>query len=259
MKKFFYLAIALCMGFAVTSCEEEAPEIEGGNGTPAEKTETVTFEGDYWNALIDNPQYNGNLLYGEGKDTYEWSDAATGLQGGLTRAWGGNYGYAEGGTAISNYIDDDLAGHNSYMYQLAVPRTNGSENFAVVYCTAKIEFKEGAKRVIKSMDVSPTTYQLGVTMNGNTSGAKALTEEGDYLTLVMTADVTEENPEGTGKVEVDMARDGKFMSTWKHVDLSALGAVNSLTFTMKGSDATATGYVKTPAYFAFDNVVVKMD
>ena len=26
----------------------------------------VDFEGDYWNALIDNPQYGGTLLYGEG-------------------------------------------------------------------------------------------------------------------------------------------------------------------------------------------------
>lgn len=257
MKKFFYLAIALCMGFAVTSCEEDAPEIEGGNGTTAEKTETVTFEGDYWNALIDDPQYNGNLLYGEGKDSYAWSDAATGLQGGLTRSWGGMYGFAEGGTAISNYIDGDLTGHASWEYQLSVPRTNGSKNFVVAFCMAKVEFKEGVRRVIKSMDVSPTTYQLGVSMNGSTS-AKALTEEDDYLTLVMTADVTEENPDGTGSVEVDMARDGKFMSTWKHVDLSTLGVVNSLTFTMKGSDSTPFG-TNQPAYFAFDNVVVKMD
>ena len=97
MKKYLYLALALCMGFAVTSCSDDD-----------ENTVTVDFEGEQWTAWIDNPQYNGPKLYGEGKDTYDWVDLGTGLSGGLTRAWGGTYGYSEGGTAISNYIDANI-------------------------------------------------------------------------------------------------------------------------------------------------------
>ena len=239
MKKFFYLAIALCMGFALTSCSDDDDNIA-----------VLTFEGDEWTALIDNPQYNGPLLYGEGKDSYGWSDAKTGLSGGLTRAWGGGYGYSEGGTAISNYVCDSLQKHATYTYQLEVPVSNGSKNFAVVYCDATIKFAEGVKRVIQSMDVCPTTYLLGVETYGD-GYAKALTEAGDNMTLTITAD--------NGKtMDVDFARDGQILKAWKRIDLSALGAVNSLTFTMDGSDKSDWG-VKHPKYFAFDNVRVEME
>lgn len=329
MKKFFYLALALCMGFAVTSCNDDdddefvslevqqefqmtadqltvmegveyvlAPtytgadekttwkwEIDGETvGTEPElhytfveageymvfltatnshnsgvaftyhvtvKPWMLDFEGSYWDALIDNPQYNGTLLYGENAVNYKWADEKTSLTGGLTLAWGGAYGFAEGGTAISNYIDANIQEHATYEYQLAVPVSNGSKNFAVVYCGATVKFPVDVKRVIKSMDIAPTTYLLGVMKNGDGGYAKALTEDGDFLTLVITAD--------NGKaLDVDMARDGAILETWKTFDLSSLGEVNSLTFSMKGSDASNYG-PKQPTYFAFDNVVVKMN
>ncbi len=235
MKKFFYLAVALCMGFAVTSCEDDE--------TP---TVALDFEGATWTALIDNPQYNGTLLYGEGSMNYAWADMLTGLQGGLTRAWGGTYGYSEGGVAISNYIDADITNHATYEYQLAVPVSNGSSNFAVVYCDATIKFPEGVSRVINSMDVCPTTYLLGTEVNGD-GYAASLAESGN-MTLTITAN--------TGAtMDVDFARDGNILKTWKTIDLSGLGKVNSLSFTMDGSDKSDYG-VKHPKYFAFDNVVV---
>lgn len=237
MKKYFYLALALCMGFAMTSCDDD------------ENTVVVDFEGEKWTALIDNPQYNGPLLYGEGKDSYDWSDAETGLSGGLTCAWGGTYGFSEGGTAISNYIDENINEHATYQYQLAVPVSNGSKNFAVVYCDASIKFPDGVRRQINSIDIAPTTYLLGCEVNGD-GYAASLAESGN-MTLTITAD--------NGMiVVVDMARDGNILKTWKRVSLRHLGPVNSLSFTMDGSDKSSYG-VKHPKYFAFDNVVINMD
>ena len=207
----------------------------------------VDFEGEYWNGLIDNIQYNGPLLYGEKATEYAWSDSITGLSGGLTLAWGGSFGYSEGGTAISNYVDNNIQNHATYDYQLSVPASNGSKNFAVVYCNATIKFPEGVNHVIKSMQIGPTTYELGVVMNGD-GYAASLAQEGNF-TLTITAN--------NGKtLDVDMARDGVILQTWKEVDLTSLGEVNSLTFTMDGSDQSDYG-VKHPKYFAFDNVVVK--
>ena len=164
MKKIFLSFAVLAMSMAMfTSCSDDDNE----------NVKRLDFEGGQWASLIDNPQYGGTLLYGDG--------------------------------------------------------------------------------VIKSMDVSPTTYQLGVTKNGDTSGSKALTEEGDFLTLTITGYKGEV---ATGTVNVDMAKDGKFLETWKTVDLSSLGEVTKLGFTMDGSDKSAYG-VKQPKYFAFDNVVVK--
>ena len=46
------------------------------------------------------------------------------------------------------------------------------------------------------------------------------------------------------------------MSRWYTCDISSLGKVTSLKFTMEGSDTGEWG-LNTPAYFAFDNVVIK--
>ena len=245
MKKYFYLAIALCMGFAVTSCGDDDENV------PVVKTATLDFEGSNWSALIPEGQAYGKatLIYGDAAKSYAWSDEKTGLNGGLTLAWGGDYGFAEGGTVVSNYVDADLVEHATADYQLSVPVGNGSNNFAVVYCDASIKFADGVSRVINSMQVCPTTYLLGEMKNGGYG--KALTEKGDYVTLTITAD-------NEKTVTIDFARDGSILDTWKTVDLSSLGKVNSLAFTMDGSDKSDYG-MKHPQYFAFDNVIVSLD
>jgi len=231
--------------------------------TVMENLKTVDFEGSYWTKLIDSKQYNGPLLYGEKAKEYAWTDEATQLSGGLTLAWGGEWGFAEGGTAISNYIDNNTLEHATYEYQLAVPEGNNSKNFAVVFCDAYIHFPDGQKHIIKSMDICPTTYQLGVTKFGNES-ASALTEKGSYLTLVVSAYEMIANEDGELEpitvgtpLNIDLARDGNIMETWTKVDFSALGEVYGLKFSMTGSDVSEWGGINTPAYFAFDNVVVK--
>lgn len=240
MKKYFFLAMALCAGFAFTSCDDDDDD---NNGV---LTATVSFEGDYWNKLIDDKQMYGSLLYGDG--SYRWEDEATKLASKLTNAWGDGMFWG-GGIAISNYVDADFKAHTGSNYQLTVPVSNGSNNFAVAYCEAHLTFADGKAHVIQSMDVIPTNYVLGSISYGD-GYASALIEKGDYLTVVATAD-------NEKTLEFDLARDGNIQTTWKHVDFSSLGAVKSITFTMKGSD-NSEDIVKSPAYFAFDNVVVEL-
>ncbi|MBR4757502.1 MAG: DUF4465 domain-containing protein, partial [Bacteroidaceae bacterium] len=103
--------------------------------------------------------------------------------------------------------------------------------------------------IIKSIKIGPTTYELG-SIKYAKNGCKALNEEGDYLTLVITAD-------NDNKVEVDLARDGNLLEDWTEVDLTELGFVNELSFSIKGSD-TSYGWLNSPSYFAFDDVVVDL-
>lgn len=250
MKKYLYACAVLALGMATfTSCSDDDDD-----KLPKEDLRTLDFEGDSWASLIDDPQYGGTLLYGDGGQTpvqYSWTDEKTTLTSSLTAAWGGYYGLAEGGVAISNYVDENIAEHNTYFYQLAVPKSNGSSNFAVVYAPATVSFSDSEARVIKSMDVSPTTYQLGVTTYGDNSTA-SLAEEGNLVVIITGLNGEEE----TGTVTFDLARDGKLLTDWTNIDLSALGAVTSLSFDFDGSDKSSFG-VKQPKYFAFDNVVVK--
>ena len=254
MKKFLYLATVLCAGLTIASCskDEDEPAVQQPE---APATATVDFEGEYWNALIPVGQAWGEatLIYGEDALNYAWKDEKTGLSSKFTLAWGGSSGFAEGGIVTSNYIDNKLTEHANADYQLAVPASNGSANFAVGYCEASVFFPENVKRVIKSMQIGPTTYELGAIDNG--IGAASLKESG-FLTLIITAD-------NGNKAEIELAKDGTLWRAWQTVDLSRLGAVNKLTFTMEGSDKTSydggqTYYLNSPAYFAFDNVVVEL-
>lgn len=264
MKKYFYLALALCMGFAVTSCDENEDDGELIIDPSIDPVvHTVTFEEDYWAALIDSKHYGGPLLYGENANDYAWTDSVTGLNGGMTLEYGGTGGggFYEGGTAISNYIDENIEEHATFEYQLAVPARNmkdctpdpdvddfiPNKNFVVANCPAAIKFPEGVSRIIYSMDIIPTTYLLGTMLNGN-DFAQSL-KDGGYLTLIIAAD------NGLA-IMVDLARDGEIMQDWTTIDLSSLGKVNSLTFEMDGSDKSKYG-LNHPTYFAFDNVVVE--
>ena len=250
MKKISFSACLLCVGMMFTGCASDDPDFNPT--TDGEETMTVTFEGSYWDALIDAPQYGGSLLYGANAKQYGWMDVTTQLSSSLTLAWGGDYGFAEGGIAISNYIDGNISEARSYTDQLAVPVSNGSKNFAVVYCDASMSFADGQARAIKSMDVIGTTYLLGVIKNGD-GYAKAMTEKGDYVNVIVTG---YNGNAVTGTMKIALAKDGGFATDWMTIDMTPLGKVDVLKFEMESNDVSAYG-MKAPKYFAFDNVVIK--
>ncbi|MCR4591560.1 MAG: DUF4465 domain-containing protein [Bacteroidaceae bacterium] len=252
MKKNSLFAGLLCVGVMFTACESNDPDFNPQ--TLGEDTQTVTFEGSYWDALIDAPQYGGSQLYGADAKNYGWCDVTTQFTGYMSNAWGGTYGFAEGGSAISNYIDENISEPRDYNVQLAVPVSNGSKNFCVVYCEAGMKFADSKARVIKSMDFIGTTYFLSVAKNGDGAGyARALTQKGDYCNLEITG---YKAGEATGLVTVGLAKDGSFLNYWITTDMTTLGAVDSLSFSMDSNDSSLYG-MKAPMYVALDNVVIK--
>lgn len=239
------MAFLLAAGTALpmlTSCEED-------DGDKFKNYAVVGFEEENFTQLIDNPQYNGPKLY-SGTDT-QWSDLPTtlcgGTQGSTVDYEGFSYNTWDNGIAISNYIDADIKNHADFNHQLAVPVSNGSKNFGIVWTEATVHFADDKARQINSIDLCPTTYLLGVMQNGN-GYAKKLTEQGDYFTVTITAD----NGQSTN---VDLARDGQIQTQWKNVSLSQLGKTKSLTFSFSGSDTGDWG-LNTPKYVAIDNINV---
>ncbi len=229
MKKFFTL-LAVSLGFLSATAQD-----------------VVTFEGDYFSSKIDDPQYFGDLLYGDG--TYNWTDEKTTLSSELTDLymdgcfWGG-------GVAISNYIEPDVT-KGGYETQLSVPVSNGSENFAVVYGDyTYVYFNDGESRTIKSMDVCPTTYFLNSATLGDSFAAVLAGDPNAWFKVTVVGDDDDENA-----VEFYLCKDGVVQQGWETVDLSALGEVTMLTFYFSGSD-TGTWGLNTPAYFAMDNIKV---
>lgn len=243
MKKYFLMAAALFMGAAMfTSCSDDDDE-------PKEKTYTVTFEGDYFTKLIDNPQYNGPLIYSGAE--YKWTDEVSKLSSSCIKEdwsqWGEQYAGMFGwknGIAISNYIDNSETA--SYDKQLAVPVSNGSSNFAVVWDDgSELSFADGKAHVIKTMDVCLTTYTLrNIQKNWG---------EGYKFEVTATATLAD----GTEKfMYIELAKDKEACEKWMTASMENLGAVKSIKFKFNGTDKNKNGGLSTPKYFAIDNVVV---
>ena len=101
-----------------------------------------------------------------------------------------------------------------------------------------------------AMTVTNTSYAYWVMRNG--SAFSRPFGENDYLRLTIHG---VKNGVETGKTTVDLASNGKIVDIWKNVDLTPLGKVNFIYFTMESSDSGEWG-MNTPAYFAIGDLSV---
>ena len=219
-----------------------------------------------WSDLIDDTQYGGKLLYGNSIDTndYTWYDQNNTE---LTHSF--FYVYWAGGHAISNYVNASFEG-KSYDSQLEIPiAAHSGSNFVVHYgyldgynstlgygaAIQKIEFADGVERVVESMYVTNTNYFLNSVTYGD--GFNAAAVESTWINLVIFG--YDLNGNEVGKISVPLVATGKqILMEWKRVDLTSLGKVFALGFNFEASADQCGSYgLNTPAYFAYDDVVVR--
>lgn len=236
---------------------------------------TLTFEdadyrgsgnvvgGNDWSSLIDDAEYNGTLLYGDGKDTYMWYD-----EGNTELAWDGLQGveFWSGGAAISNYYEADLS-QADHTRQLSVPLAQSDNQFIVVFNSVNLQgypsftnctpfyFSDDKARVIESVDVINTSYVLNSLTNGD-GFAPAATDESQF---VVHFEGTHED--GTTSEVTFLLADGRnFVTDWTSVDLTPLGKVKSLrTYVTGSSDLEGEWGLNTPGYVALDNIKVRFE
>ena len=264
-KSFFHLFFcAAALTACLASCNPDKPE----------RFVTLTFEDAdyhgvssvhrYWSSLIDSPQYNGPQLYAA--KAYGWyDDGNTWLRSeGVPQDFDkGLYGFSGGGIAISNYVAADVSSAD-YLSQLTLWSKagdgkgghNGSANFAVVYdgfsCKPYLEFADGRARVIDHLYVANTAYTANFLLNGDSFNA-AMASDGYY-----EATATGFKADGTSvNVSKRLAEGSKIVSEWTEWDLSSLGAVVRVEFTVSGSADLYGAYgFNAPTYFAIDDIVV---
>lgn len=258
MKQILKLSIAaLAVVSMAASCEKE-PAAE------PETSCTLSFEGENWSSLIDNPQYGGQLLYGDyieetfsytGTD-YGWYDQGnTELASELCESNGSKV-YWNGGHAVSNYTGQEPTA--DYTLQLAIPLASGhdgSANFCVhngyisdySTVTGYFYFKDGKGRMIDHMYVTNTSYYLG------TVNPLAVA---DSWTKV-TATGYDEAGKVTGTSEFYLTENGQSINEWTKWDLTSLGTPVKVEFNITSSIVNEYG-MAAPAYFAYDDVTVKM-
>ena len=236
----------------------------------------LDFEGTKWSALIDSPQYGGPLLYGEGygfyteDEAYSWYDEGnTFLKSTINNAYG-SWCYWSGGVAVSNYYNEVEEG--TYENQLSVNYNkegnhghNNSANFAAcfgyndgnAYSTDSrplISFGDGVARVIDHLYVINTAYTLNCVLNG--SGFNVPATEDTYIDLVVEGFY---NGESAGAVKIRLLNGTTALTEWTKLDLSSLGAVDSIKFNYEASADMIGDYgFNFPGYIAIDDIAVRM-
>ena len=240
------------------------------------KTRTLSFEdADYkgngniygtekpWSGLIDTPQAGGPMLYGSQAGEYQWYD-----QNNTELRWDGfsdsGYGKAfySGGYAVSNYVGEPKS---DYTQQLAIPFGDGTNNFCMAFnredkfsskTVEPIYFADGVARVIRSIDVTNSSYAAGSLMYGD--GFAPAAKEGTEF-IVNIRGTREDGSEVT--VQHHLCKDTDILKDhWETVDCSSMGKVMMIEIFVTGSSDLGGDYgLNTPGYVAFDNIVVEFD
>lgn len=286
MKKIFTLFVAGLFAFAAQAQEGKTYQVK-----------TLTFEDDAypkdapnylggttWTSLIDNPQYGGDLLYGENHgDTahvstsvnYCWYDKGnTYLYSEIPENWGTKMFWG-GGHAISNYWNGNLS-EGDYTHQLSVYVAdnsgsgqgghghNGSDNFCVHYGykdnsgysasnLPAIQFGDGVARVIEGMYINNTTYFVNAITNGN--GLTTSLGEDDYVNVVAKGYKADGTVDST-ETSLAYGRD-YLIKDWTYWDLASLEDVIKIEFNVIGTNDNGYGFSQ-PAYFCYDDVAVRV-
>ncbi|MCR5069593.1 MAG: DUF4465 domain-containing protein [Prevotella sp.] len=268
MKKFYTVAF-LALGVILSSSAQEDYELK-----------VLTFEGEKWSALIDNAQYGGPLLYGEGsgafteEEAYKWYDEGNTE---LTSMLNYNYGawcYWNGGVAVSNYYTPYEDG--DYTTQLGIDYNkdgnhgyDNSSNFAVCFgyndvltnygtdCRPVFTFGDGQEHVIDHLYVNTTAYFLHSVILGD--GFQVHPTLSENTNAYLLAQGYDNNGEIIDTLSFAVIDKGTITREWTKFDLSSLGEIAMLKLDWKVSDDLVGQYgIICPAYIAIDNVAVRM-
>jgi hypothetical protein len=179
--------------------------------------------------------------------------------------WGGGF-YSWSGFAYSNVNDTTTAGYTNQYAAYTGTDFGGHGNYAVGYLfssNAVPTITFSTPLVVESVQVTNTTYAALEMLYGSSYSKKFGGTSGndpDWFLLTITG--KDADGDVTGAVTCYLAnyrylnnsRD-YILDTWEDLDLSGLGEVSSLEFTLSSSDNSAHG-MNTPAYFVIDNLVI---
>ena len=138
---------------------------------------------------------------------------------------------------------------------LGSPESGKEMPYLVAFPKSEITFNTGKNYELVGAYFNLNTYTFYSILYGD-GYARAFTE-GDKLTLTVHGVDADEN-ESTLDITLASFSNGELTAStgWKYVDLSSLGVVNEIYFTMSSTDSGQWG-MNTPGYFCLDKLMVK--
>lgn len=168
------------------------------------------------------------------------------------------------GIAYANITSTTFISYEDQFKNVLGGGYDGSANYGVVYyssymgptCNPSVTVLNAADGdIVKGMYVTNTAYAYNAMTKGDS--AARIFVKGDWFKLTATG--YDKDGVKTGETDFYLAdfrseneADHYIITDWKYMDLSVLGKVKKIDFTMDSSDTGAWG-MNTPAYFCFDN------
>ena len=167
--------------------------------------------------------------------------------------WGtyyfGNIVSSKTGKTYDEYADSDKsAAGGAHAGQKFVVWTGSYAGLDSVF------LKEAA--VVPGFYVCNTPWVVEAILNGDgmSDDGGAPFGDDDYFTLTIHGSLN--GKAVNSEVTVDLAKGKTYIQEWTYVDLSSLGKVDAITFSLASSKKNSFG-MTTPAYFAFDDLGAK--
>ena len=197
-----------------------------------------------------------------------WVSAAEGTSAMVNNGWAftnHNFSTYWGGITASNATDTTLSGYSAQYVAVPGSGLDGSEKYGVAYVMGygydtEVATADGSSHTVTGFYVTNNVYAYKSMRDGDAYSAAfggADGTEPDFLVLHATGKDADGNTTGTADFYLADYRfndsDSDYIvDTWKWFDLSALGEVVSVSFTMESSQNGEWG-MNTPAYFCIDN------
>lgn len=265
--------MALTLGYVFVSCDEEklTPEEEkpvvtpsdSAQVTPADSTQTTPVDSVVLHTLSISLDKADSTYLATGGQMYGWGYMQENIIIGefvLTHShadWGYGNSFGEGFTFTSSANDSVGDYTNNAAITGRGVKTNayftanaGGANYEGGM-TAEISFKDSAAYNAKECYVTNSTYAYQYIKNYPKADQTAWGQS-DWFELTITG---YNKGVETGKVEIKLADGTNLIDTWQQVDLTSLGKVTNIQFTVASTDNNARGMV-TPAYFCLDQLTV---
>lgn len=203
---------------------------------------------------FDDNVLAANTFYDPQANTV-WSSGDTDFE----HSWNATYNCCWGGFTYSNQTDTTTAGFANDRSAITGDGAGaGQDNYAIgTTGSALPQLMFSQAKTVLGAEFTNTTYAYLAMANGDDGNAMPFVKgpfaAGDYFKITVTG--LDAVGDALTSLDFLLADGANVISDWTWFDLSGLGEVNGLEFSLSSSDNGTFG-MNTPGYFAVDNISV---
>ena len=208
---------------------------------------------------VADSMWDGSDLSGT-PNTYDYLSSFSDGDAIFNNTWNSEWSYWSAGFIYSNQTDSTTSGAGN-IYSARAGSGKNSDNYIVAKNKTRIKLTGAAtNNIVSGMHITNTTFAANSMRDGDAFGKQfGGTTGNDEDWFLLTIKGYTNGNETTDSVNFYLA-DYRFtdntqdyiVKDWQWVDISSLGAIDSVSFTLTSSDTAPWG-INTPTFFAIDN------